>query len=144
MLLSMFSSKKLSELKDFLNIFRREDSVSMSPSYCHSDNDDNNSDNVETSERYNSASPSATGTGSFGAQRSPASSKRYRTHLTPLQVHVGNAISSRILIFFHRSSRYHQIYSSAFVSCLVPHLVSIPFSTVELKKADTATATDIK
>lgn len=68
--------------------FSREDSVSISPSFVHSDNDDNNSDNMDISERYNSASPNATGIGCFGAQRSPASSKRYRTHLTPLQVHV--------------------------------------------------------
>ncbi|VIO96827.1 Uncharacterized protein BM_BM7351 [Brugia malayi] len=70
----------------------REDSVSISPSFVHSDNDDNNSDNMDISERYNSASPSATGVGCFGAQRSPASSKRYRTHLTPLQVHVMKSI----------------------------------------------------
>ncbi|VDN41620.1 unnamed protein product [Gongylonema pulchrum] len=61
----------------------------MSPSYYHSDNDDN-SDNVETCERYNSASPTASGAGSFGTHRSPANSKRYRTHLTPLQVHVSD------------------------------------------------------
>ncbi|KAL3998079.1 Homeobox domain family protein [Acanthocheilonema viteae] len=69
-----------------------EDSVSISPSFVHSDNDDNNSDNMDINERYNSASPSATGIGCFGAQRSPASSKRYRTHLTPLQVHVMKSI----------------------------------------------------
>uniref|UniRef100_A0A1I7VYL9 Homeobox domain-containing protein n=1 Tax=Loa loa TaxID=7209 RepID=A0A1I7VYL9_LOALO len=70
----------------------REDSVSISPSFLHSDNDDNNSDNMDISERYNSASPNAIGIGCFGAQRSPASSKRYRTHLTPLQVHVMKSI----------------------------------------------------
>ncbi|CAG9534787.1 unnamed protein product [Cercopithifilaria johnstoni] len=70
----------------------REDSLSISPSFVHSDNDDNNSDNMDISERYNSASPNATGIGCFGAQRSPASSKRYRTHLTPLQVHVMKSI----------------------------------------------------
>uniref|UniRef100_A0A0R3RRJ7 Homeobox domain-containing protein n=1 Tax=Elaeophora elaphi TaxID=1147741 RepID=A0A0R3RRJ7_9BILA len=70
----------------------REDSVSISPSFVHSDNDDNNSDNMDISERYNSASPNAIGIGCFGAQRSPASSKRYRTHLTPLQVHVMKSI----------------------------------------------------
>uniref|UniRef100_A0A915Q0U0 Uncharacterized protein n=1 Tax=Setaria digitata TaxID=48799 RepID=A0A915Q0U0_9BILA len=70
----------------------REDSLSISPSFVHSDNDDNNSDNMDTGERYNSASPNATGVGSFGTQRSPASSKRYRTHLTPLQVHVMKSI----------------------------------------------------
>ncbi|VDK73890.1 unnamed protein product [Litomosoides sigmodontis] len=70
----------------------REDSVSISPSFVHSDNDDNNSDNMDISERYNSVSPNATGIGCFGAQRSPASSKRYRTHLTPLQVHVMKSI----------------------------------------------------
>ncbi|VDK73384.1 unnamed protein product [Onchocerca ochengi] len=69
-----------------------EDSVSISPSFIHSDNDDNNSDNMDVSERYNSASPNATGIGCFGTQRSPASSKRYRTHLTPLQVHVMKSI----------------------------------------------------
>ncbi|VDM98638.1 unnamed protein product [Thelazia callipaeda] len=70
----------------------REDSLSISPSYAHSDNDDNNSDNVDTSERYNSVSPGATGAGSLSSQRSPTSSKRYRTHLTPLQVHVMKSI----------------------------------------------------
>ncbi|KAM3721582.1 Zinc finger homeobox protein [Dirofilaria immitis] len=70
----------------------REDSVSISPSFVHSDNDDNNSDNMDISERYNSASPNATGISCFSAQRSPASSKRYRTHLTPLQVHVMKSI----------------------------------------------------
>uniref|UniRef100_A0A158R627 Homeobox domain-containing protein n=1 Tax=Syphacia muris TaxID=451379 RepID=A0A158R627_9BILA len=69
------------------NTESREDSVSMSPSYYHSDNDDN-SDNVETCDQYNSSSPTGMSVSSNGMQRSPANSKRYRTHLTPLQVHV--------------------------------------------------------
>uniref|UniRef100_A0A914ZXI9 Zinc finger homeobox protein 3 n=1 Tax=Parascaris univalens TaxID=6257 RepID=A0A914ZXI9_PARUN len=70
----------------------REDSVSMSPSYYHSDNEDN-SDNVETCDQYNSSSPGAAGNATQSAvQRTAANSKRYRTHLTPLQVHVMKSV----------------------------------------------------
>lgn len=62
----------------------------MSPSYYQSDNDnDDNSDNIETCERYNSSSPINLGSALRTNQRnSPTNSKRYRTHLTPMQVHV--------------------------------------------------------
>ncbi|VDM40758.1 unnamed protein product [Toxocara canis] len=70
----------------------REESVSMSPSYYHSDNEDN-SDNVETCDQYNSSSPgTATSAAQGSVQHSAASSKRYRTHLTPLQVHVMKSV----------------------------------------------------
>ncbi|VDK42111.1 unnamed protein product [Anisakis simplex] len=70
----------------------REGSISMSPTYYQSDNDDN-SDNVETCEQYNSSSPGTTsGNAQGGIQRNASNSKRYRTHLTPLQVHVMKSV----------------------------------------------------